>query len=63
MIDNNCRCPVCGGYTVRIRRRKIDRLTSIFTPVYRFSCQYYYCQWQGNIAISKLQKPSRQLFN
>lgn len=61
--DNYCKCPVCGGYSIRIRRRRIDRLMSLFTPAYRYSCQYYYCKWEGNIPISKLQKPSKRLFN
>ena len=29
---NYCKCPVCGSYAIRIQRRRIDRLMSLFTP-------------------------------
>ena len=49
MVDYFCKCPLCAGYATRIRRRRIDRFISLFKPVYRYRCQNYYCQWQGNI--------------
>lgn len=49
MVDNFCKCPSCGGYATRIRRRFIDRVISMLKPVYRYRCQNYHCQWAGNI--------------
>jgi hypothetical protein len=44
-------CPQCGQSLIRIRRRFIDRLTSIVQPVHRFRCRNHTCQWQGNISV------------
>ncbi len=52
MIQNTYECPRCGGYALRIRRRRVDRLISIFKPVQRYKCQQYNCSWQGNIGVS-----------
>lgn len=43
-------CPVCGSLgLIRIHRRPIDRLLSLFVNVYRFRCQQFECQWEGNL--------------
>lgn len=44
-------CPHCGGYIVRVRRRMRDRIFSIFITVHRYRCQYFPCQWEGNIRV------------
>ncbi len=49
MMKSTCNCPLCAGYAVRIHRRLADRVISWFKPVYRYQCQNYHCQWQGNI--------------
>jgi hypothetical protein len=49
MANNNCQCPLCAGYVVRIHRRYIDRVISWFVPVHRYKCRDYNCQWQGNL--------------
>ncbi len=43
-------CPLygCRGL-IRIHRRPIDRLLSLFVSVYRFRCQQFECQWEGNL--------------
>lgn len=43
-------CPLCGNRgLIRIHRRPIDRLLSLFVDVYRFRCQQFECQWEGNL--------------
>ena len=42
-------CPQCGLALDRIRRRPIDRLTSLFTPVQRYHCRSFTCRWEGNL--------------
>lgn len=42
-------CPQCGLALIRIQRRAIDRIISLFSPVQRFRCRNHSCQWQGNI--------------
>ncbi len=49
MAISNCKCPLCAGYAVRIRRRYIDRIISLFNTVHRYQCQEYKCRWKGNI--------------
>jgi len=43
-------CPDCGELLMRIPRRLIDRLTSLFAPIRRYQCRSQRCQWRGNIA-------------
>jgi hypothetical protein len=53
-------CPLCGeGYLIRIHRRVIDRLLSLFMPVYRFRCLCFSCQWEGNIRVNS--RPGRRV--
>ena len=49
MAISSCKCPVCSGYAVRVRRRYTDRIINLFVAVHRYKCQDHHCQWQGNI--------------
>jgi hypothetical protein len=42
-------CPQCGDTVLRIHRRVIDRLYSLYHPVYRYQCTSLECGWQGNM--------------
>ncbi len=42
-------CPECGGESVRIRRRLVDRLHGVFLPARRFRCSTLQCQYEGNV--------------
>ena len=45
-------CPLCAdGNLIRIRRRAIDRLLSLFGLVYRYRCPNFSCQWEGNLRV------------
>jgi hypothetical protein len=46
-------CPHCGGNLMRIRRRPVDRLFSVFVPVRRFRCVDLRCIWEGNVRRSR----------
>jgi len=48
-------CPLCHGTLIRTPRRPIDRLRSLFTPVQRFRCERFTCQWVGNIRIDAIE--------
>jgi predicted RNA-binding Zn-ribbon protein involved in translation (DUF1610 family) len=43
-------CPQCGDAVLRVHRRVIDRLYSLYHPVYRYQCTSLECGWQGNLA-------------
>lgn len=40
-------CPNCGGTTVRVARRFLDRLLSVVMPVGRYRCSAAPCSWEG----------------
>ncbi len=44
-------CPQCNGSVNRVRRRFIDRLVSLITPVHRYRCHAkgWGCDWEGNL--------------
>ena len=44
-------CPQCDQTLDRIRRRPIDRLTSLFAPVQRYRCRGFACRWEGNLKV------------
>ncbi len=44
-------CPRCRADMLRIHRRRIDRVFSWFTPVQRYRCLGFSCQWEGNIQV------------
>lgn len=51
-------CPRCGkGGLLRIRRRFIDRVLSLFVRQRRFRCTHSGCQWEGNL---RERKPGRR---
>jgi hypothetical protein len=44
------RCPICGAHgMLRIRRRPIDRILSLFVRLRRFRCTHVECHWEGNL--------------
>lgn len=43
------RCPLCNRKLVRTRRHLSDRLISLVTPVQRYYCIDFCCDWQGRI--------------
>lgn len=45
------RCPVCHGTTNRIPRGFLDLLISLFTPVQRYRCRTFGCEWEGIIRV------------
>lgn len=48
-------CPLCHGTLIRTPRRPVDRLRSLFTPVQRFRCERFTCQWVGNIRVDRTE--------
>lgn len=48
-------CPRCQSVAYRVRRRWVDRLTSLFRPVRRYRCQEFRCAWEGNVPMAELQ--------
>ena len=44
-------CPRCAGNLIRIRRRIVDRLLTLFVPVRRYECPYSCCGWKGNLRV------------
>jgi len=47
-------CPMCGkGGLLRIRRRLVDRILSLFARRRRFRCTHSGCQWEGNLRERK----------
>jgi hypothetical protein len=51
------RCPTCGQPIVRIQRRPLDRLHSVFVPVWRFACSSRNCGWTDTIRRADLRIP------
>jgi len=43
----------------RIRRRHIDRLISVFWGVWRYRCNNFQCQWEGNLRRKREKKQER----
>ena len=48
--SGTAKCPACGGSLIREHRRIVDRLQSLVTPLKRYRCDNFGCQWVGNIA-------------
>ena len=46
-------CPSCGGDILRIRRRTTDRLVSLLSPLNRYQCTNFQCQWKGNFRLDR----------
>lgn len=52
-------CPLCGlPGLVRIRRRFIDHILSLFVRQRRFRCTQPGCQWQGNLRKRRAHRRS-----
>ena len=45
------RCVQCNADLIRTPRRPIDWLLSIFSPVLRYRCTRFACQWTGNLPV------------
>ena len=41
-------CPQCKSPLLRIWRRPVDRILAAMTPVHRYRCEKFSCQWEGN---------------
>ncbi len=46
-------CPQCESPLLRIWRRPVDRLLGGLTPVHRYRCEKFSCQWQGNFRTNE----------
>ena len=44
-------CPACSQALIRVARQPIDRLASLFSPVQRYRCRQYDCQWEGTLHV------------
>ena len=44
-------CPECAGDLLRASRLPLDRLRSMFNPVYRYRCPNFACQWRGSLPV------------
>ena len=42
-------CPLCGDNVLRVHRRVIDYIYSIYRPVHRYQCTSLECGWRGNL--------------
>lgn len=52
-------CPMCGERDlIRIRRRFIDRIMSMFISLRRYRCTHSGCQWKGNLREKKNENKS-----
>jgi hypothetical protein len=52
------RCPRCGAPVDRIRRHWLDRLVSVVTPVRRYRCVAFACDWEGTLQDRRHALPS-----
>lgn len=52
-------CPKCGGESIRIHGRLVDRLHGVFLLARRFRCYNFLCQYEGN--VRKSVSPQRML--
>jgi len=41
------RCPQCNGNIYRVHRHAVDRLISLYLPVWRYRCANDQCRWHG----------------
>jgi len=48
---NTKRCPLCNSSLNRIPRRFIDLAFSLFTPLQRYRCRSFRCDWEGNLYV------------
>ncbi len=45
-------CPRCGDHLVRVRRRLLDRLLSLFATTHRYRCRKHGCRWEGTFRVA-----------
>jgi hypothetical protein len=48
-----CACPRCNGPAIRVPRRFVDLLISMFITVSRFRCSSTDCGWEGNLRVKR----------
>lgn len=48
-----CACPHCKGPTIRVTRRLVDLLMSMFISVSRYRCRSIDCGWEGNLRVKR----------
>lgn len=48
-----CACPRCKGHTIRVPRRFVDLLMSMFISVSRYRCHSMDCGWEGNLRVKR----------
>ena len=48
-----CACPRCRGPAIRVPRRLVDLLMSMFITVSRFRCSSADCGWEGNVRVKR----------
>ena len=53
-------CPMCHARLTRTPRRLQDRLWSLVTPLERYQCDRFTCQWIGNIKSRRAQQQEAQ---
>ena len=58
--SRTCLCPRCAGQLFRTWRRPVDRMRSMVSPVQRFRCEHFACQWEGNLPVSRADFVSTQ---
>ena len=46
-------CPRCNGHAIRIPRRFVDLLISMFISVNRYRCRSKDCGWEGNVRVKR----------
>ena len=52
-------CPQCqrsgsSGQLMRVHRRFVDRVISLFRPLRRYRCQSMDCDWEGNLPAGRI---------
>lgn len=48
-----CECPRCNGPAIRVPRRFVDLLMSMFITLSRFRCNSTDCGWEGNLRVKR----------
>lgn len=51
--DADLHCPWCNGDVYRVRRRMVDRFTSVLSPRQRYRCVSWACRWEGTIRVKR----------
>lgn len=51
-------CPQCGSRLIRISRKPLDRLLSLFAPLHRYRCPSFSCRWEGCLRVAYPSAPT-----